>query len=597
MADASRDVVIRIKVESHAANAQASAAIAQVVKDAHHNASKAATASLDEQRKQATGVLQEMERAHGKEGALADAKARSLEDLSKRHREYWDSVIEEAKAEAKVRQDQLDRTIQLASAQVDAQEAAKAMAGALGRARMGASHLLTGVEQVARGVVLLGLASEENLEKAVRTFARFQASADILRGVINAGYGAVKMYQAYRKALEAAAAAQAALTAAELAGNVSRGRGGVLAQARGAALGRGGLAMAGIAAVPVVGQVAVGVAAGLAAITAVSPGFREALLEFIGWTDKAAEAQQRAIAFENERIALARQALANEHAARHDVQVFASKEQAFFEHQLELAKLQDQYRPNTNGPLDRQRSLLLRQQASLSDEERRLRLSASGGPADLKRVADFQKRVNDELLELRKKEGEIDLQAADERVRSAEQTLSQLRDQGQQSQTRLQALMDVSQQAFAQFATASPQVRDRLQNLERKRQAGESFSNQESQFILQNSPFRQQREAAEQQLAAQGRATAGPLAESFAPAINAARQEVREVQLRIQNEQNLLVQLEADPKEISNSIANQLGPLLGEKFKAKMLQIVADELNGKRDANLSEKTRRAANGQ
>lgn len=596
MADAARDVVIRLKVESHQANAQTATSMAKTIGQVHAEAAKTATQSLEAQRRTATRVLQDLESANSKRITIAEHQKKTLEDLSKAHSTYMDKVIAEAKSEAQLRQDQLKRTTELATSQVDAAEAAHEMGLAMNQARMGASHLLTGVEQVARGVVLLGISSEEHLEKVVRTFARFQASADIIRGVINTGYGAVRMYRAYQTALEAAAAAQSALTAAELAGAAARGRG-AAATAGASVLGRGGFAAAGVAAVPVVGQVAVGVATGLAAITAVSPGFRDALMELTGWTDRAADAQKRAIEFENQRIEIAQVALEKEHAARRSVQVFANKEQAFLDYQLQQARIQDQSNPIDNDPFGRQRALLLRKQAETRFEERQLVGAGRGESAERSRLADLQKSIADELIALKQEELRIDRQAAEERIHVAERHLTILQTQSAQAQAQLRNIQASSRQAFAQFATSEPHIRDRLQNLERKRQAGEAFSSQEAQFILQHSPFRQQREAAEKQLAAQGRATAGPLAGIFQPSIDAARRDVRELELKIQNEHNVKVQLEADADRVARAIADQLKPLYGDEFIANMKKIVAEELSQKSDTDLRERTRRAANGQ
>ena len=73
-----------------------------------------------------------------------------------------------------------------------------------------------GVTQLARGVVLLSAANEDDAQKMLKTLATFEAVAQTTKGLINFVQGASKAYEAYQIAVKGAAAAQLALAAAEV---------------------------------------------------------------------------------------------------------------------------------------------------------------------------------------------------------------------------------------------------------------------------------------------------------------------------------------------------------------------------------------------
>ena len=99
---------------------------------------------------------------------------------------------------------------------------------------------LGGVTALARGMVLLGVSGEKDLQKALQTLAKFEAAAQVARGLIETTQGLTRTYQAYRASVQATAAAHATLAAAERASGRA-GVGGAAKRAGGGTFLAGGL--------------------------------------------------------------------------------------------------------------------------------------------------------------------------------------------------------------------------------------------------------------------------------------------------------------------------------------------------------------------
>ena len=87
----------------------------------------------------------------------------------------------------------------------------------------GLKQTATGVSQVARAFVLLGVTSEENLEVAIRTLAKFEAGVQGLAGLVNLIEGGAKAWRSYAAAATVAAAAQARMGVAGGVGAIGLG--------------------------------------------------------------------------------------------------------------------------------------------------------------------------------------------------------------------------------------------------------------------------------------------------------------------------------------------------------------------------------------
>lgn len=121
-----------------------------------------------------------------------------------------------------------------------------------------AKQALAGVTQLGRGITLLGVVAEKDMEKAVRTFAKFEAGANVIKGLTGIIDSGRKAWEAWRVAAEAAAAARTASAAAGLLSSGSGGLGGAISA--GSALDAPGAVAAGTS--------SVGIAALIAAIAA-----------------------------------------------------------------------------------------------------------------------------------------------------------------------------------------------------------------------------------------------------------------------------------------------------------------------------------------
>ncbi len=105
-----------------------------------------------------------------------------------------------------------------------------------------------GVEQLARGFVLLGVASEDDLQKAVHAMAAFEGGLEVLKGTATVLKSVTGGWRAYTSAVVLAAAAEKARAAAGIGGAAASGVGSVAAGGVGAAAAGGGLATGAIGA-------------------------------------------------------------------------------------------------------------------------------------------------------------------------------------------------------------------------------------------------------------------------------------------------------------------------------------------------------------
>lgn len=149
----------------------------------------------------------------------------------------------------------------------------------------GFKQSMSGATALARGFALVGAASEEDMEKAVRALAKVEAGVQAVRGTIDLVQGITKAWRAYTTTVEAAAAAHAALNTvqalsaagagASVAAGAGRGALGTAAQIGGAGLaGAAGtkLAGGGMAAAGKAGSAIVAALAGLPAAIAAAVG-------------------------------------------------------------------------------------------------------------------------------------------------------------------------------------------------------------------------------------------------------------------------------------------------------------------------------------
>lgn len=203
-----------------------------------------------------------------------------------------DAVKQQA-AEAKKAEQALEKLRRAHQQQVDR------ITGANEKMAESYKQMLGGIASVGRGVALLGLLGERDSQKLLRGLIKIQAAFDVMRGSIETVQGLTRVWQAYRVAVTAAAAAQGTLAAAQAAsaatgtaaaaaaagGRVAGGLGGaaarggtqiigsqvIIAGAGGAAGQIGGAAIPRLGGTVAAGGVGAGGAAGAAKLAAI-PG-------------------------------------------------------------------------------------------------------------------------------------------------------------------------------------------------------------------------------------------------------------------------------------------------------------------------------------
>jgi hypothetical protein len=165
--------------------------------------------------------------------------AREQKILRARQKAITDRQRAEEKAAKEIQQAQIKAisTVEQAQSRMTAGQAAIAE---------GFKQSMSGATALARGFALVGAASEEDMEKAVRALAKVEAGVQAVRGTIDLVQGITKAWRAYTTTVEAAAAAHAALNTvqalsaagagASVAAGAGRGALGTAAQIGGAGL-------------------------------------------------------------------------------------------------------------------------------------------------------------------------------------------------------------------------------------------------------------------------------------------------------------------------------------------------------------------------
>jgi hypothetical protein len=124
------------------------------------------------------------------------------------------AALKEAATTAKSAQKEVAAAQQAAAKA--SQEYAKATQGSNKEVGEGIKKMAEGFIALGRAVGFAGVATSKDMEAAVRVFARFQAGAEVFKGVLDVVEGANKVWQTYTTIKKAAAAADAAQAAASM---------------------------------------------------------------------------------------------------------------------------------------------------------------------------------------------------------------------------------------------------------------------------------------------------------------------------------------------------------------------------------------------
>jgi hypothetical protein len=301
---------------------------------------------------------------------------------------------------------------------------------------------LGGLAGVGRAFVLFGVSGEENIEKAVRALARFEATVSAITGLINLIEGASKAWKAYAAATAAATAAQAAFNATSGAGAV----GGAAKFAGGAAAGVAGRGLIGSAVryIPHVAAATAGFGAGTyAGSRMLGEGDRRNFsrdvgraTDWMGFTDNAGD-EKRAV--EQRRATIAN--MAGRRRARYE------SDAAYGDQESELRIRGAANRGGLAGGIGQGLSELSAARA----ESERLRAMAGGEieGADAQNIgrqrelsAEREISTISRIIEMEKERKQLAIEAGQARLEKAQQETSELRTQLNLEKQKRQAVVD-----------------------------------------------------------------------------------------------------------------------------------------------------------
>lgn len=372
----------------------------------------------------------------GYDKAAAAEQRRALAD-EKRERDA--NIRERLAAEKAAAREAASITKQRANAEKaasrESEQAAKKTIEAQYKLNAAAKQVLSGFVSIGRAAVLFGVSGEENIEKAVRALARFEAGVSAITGIINLIEGASKAWRVY-------AAATATATAAQVAFNATAGAG--AAKAGMAAAAGGGLVRGAIRYIPHAAAATAGFGAGTyLGSRMLGEGDRRnfgrdvgRLTDWAGFTDNAGD--------ERKKVEQRREVIAN----------MAGRRRARYERESEEAGTRSDLaiREGLNsGGVAGGIAAGEREYAAAKAESERLRGMAGGTieGADAQNIARQQElslgrevQVINQIIELRKQDREMARETGEARLAKAKEETGELRQQLQIEQQKRNAFLE-----------------------------------------------------------------------------------------------------------------------------------------------------------
>lgn len=317
----------------------------------------------------------------------------------------------------------------------ESEQAAKKTIEAQYKLNAAAKQVLSGFVSIGRAAVLFGVSGEENIEKAVRALARFEAGVSAITGIINLIEGASKAWRVY-------AAATATATAAQVAFNATAGAG--AAKAGMAAAAGGGLVRGAIRYIPHAAAATAGFGAGTyLGSRMLGEGDRRnfgrdvgRLTDWAGFTDNAGD--------ERKKVEQRREIIAN----------MAGRRRARYERESEEAGTRSDLaiREGLNsGGVAGGIAAGEREYAAAKAESERLRGMAGGTieGADAQNIARQQElsagrevELINKVIELRKQDREMARETGEARLAKAKEETGELRQQLQIEQQKRNAFLE-----------------------------------------------------------------------------------------------------------------------------------------------------------
>ncbi len=564
-----RDVIINLKVQTDTRNAGVFQSAADAMKKTQETSTRAVIESLSLQRQAGVGAY----------SVMLDAAA-----------QYQDSLVDLSGSVAEFR-------------------------GELGRTALGAIR-------VGRGFVELGVASEENMEKAVRMLARFQGTVDIVRGTAQTVQGVIRAYDSWRRSIEAVTAAQTALKAVQvlsapgMGGGASGGFGSFVGDVAGGAIGgrlmRGGakrgmlarvggavgrgvgaLARTGLAKVPHVAGVLGGLGAGVGITAAVNKDYREGLLELTGWTNKAADAQKQYTEFAERRLTAEEKAVASfQKTSQLDNQRFGMRQ--------DLAAMKDRFNP-LGSPVFRQMNAA---ESKLSHLNRQLSELDSGfaGPGGAGQRAIIQQQraeVFKEIQNLTAQELQHQQRISDERMRASEETMNILKSERDKALGLADSMQGRQDNAIRRFGAATPGEQASFRRITEAMRSGQPVHAEEARYA-ESFGFVESTQLAQEVLYNKAvQAGVGDFTRVGDKQIGAQRTKAEQLAIQVKAETALQIQISENREGITKQLFDALDQLQDKKMKA-FEEHVSDRLKqietNQRNQKLQQQSRRSTGG-
>lgn len=547
----SREVAIVLALKASPDNARAAAQVSGAVETAEKNATKSVEAAAAKQQQVSDRVmsnriklLAKMQAADAKTAAeqakAAERTAKAVEAAAKKAADAQareaakataaaekeaarqvaiakkaadDKVKAEAKAAAELEKQQAKQVRDYETAVAGYHSAQEALDGANIKVMESGAKAAQGILDIAEGAAILGLASEKDLEKFVRGFAKFQALFKGLKGGIDLFVGVVEVIKAMRVATDMATASQLALNAAQAlgggagaaagaAGNVAVKAGtGAVASAAGGAV-AGGAATAGGAAIAGGGGGVV--ASVMSTIGSVAVTFAQVaaggLALYEGVTGLA-----RAFGFVNDRTESFVGALLSWRKAAVDAKNSEKgvKQQQENFNQGSVDRARDRYAAGTQGrKADAQRDeLLFGEKEGLKLQRERAVLAKAAAEEDLKnagmlRISEDARAEKQNMAREAAKQAGEEIRQADERaqqsaqrrVESAKQELALAREKLKTNSDEIDQERDRQKSRLAAFGQLNASQQKGLKEVNDKLQAGGDLSRQDAK-LLQSTGF------------------------------------------------------------------------------------------------------------
>lgn len=213
-----RKVIYTLALEADPGSQKVASEFAKQFKMAEESA-KAATKAA----KEAVAATRDAatKTAAGKKGGFAAGYDRAARDEARRaaadERREREQIFRERMAQ--------ERAVAREAAVSARQQAAAARAVITEQNKLisAAKQVAGGFISIGRAAVLFGVSGEENIEKAIKALAKFEAGVAAITGLVNIIEGGAKAWRAYAAATAAAAAAQRTLTAGGAAAAIGRG--------------------------------------------------------------------------------------------------------------------------------------------------------------------------------------------------------------------------------------------------------------------------------------------------------------------------------------------------------------------------------------